>query len=100
MSEKESNEERKYVSSFTLVHFLTGWIARKLGVPLAIWITVHTIFEIWENSKSGIDFYAKKDSMINKLTGLNWPTYDGDALPNSLIDTMVTVWGWIVADVF
>jgi hypothetical protein len=90
--------EQSYVSAFTLVHFATGYIARKMGVPLTTWITIHIIFELWENSKNGISFFAKKDGILHDLTGIRWDTYKGDSLSNSYFDTLASMWGWMLAD--
>jgi hypothetical protein len=81
----EDSEEQS-ITRYTLVHFASGYIARRLGVPLAIWITIHIIFELWENSKSGVAFF---DSIS---------MYTGDSLQNSLLDTLATVWGWMIAN--
>jgi hypothetical protein len=94
----EEDDEKGNVTPFTLVHFATGYVARKMGIPLSIWITIHIIFELWENSKNGIAFFSKKDALLHELTGIRWETYSGDSLPNSLFDTLVSVWGWMIAD--
>ena len=86
------------VSAFTALHFLSGAaVSQVLG--LKKWLLLHTLFEVWENSKSGIGFYQKEDAYIQDLLArrginLKWPKYEGDSLANSLVDTAAAAVGW------
>ncbi len=94
-------DEKSLVSAYTPVHFLTGALASKY-VGFGKWLLLHTAFELWENSKSGISFYQKQDRVVNKLLDdlgidLDYPIYEGDSLKNSVADTVSTAVGWLVA---
>ena len=93
--------EKVPLSVYTPVHFLTGALASKY-VGFGKWLLLHTAFELWENSKSGISFYQKQDRVVNKLLNdlgidLEYPLYEGDSLANSLTDTAATAVGWLTA---
>ena len=49
---------------YTLLHFLSGYLAFYWGLNLGNWTLIHIVFEILENSKQGME-------LINKLPF--WP---------------------------
>jgi hypothetical protein len=90
--------EQGWVSLYTLLHFLTGVKASKY-IGLGTWLTLHTLFEIWENSESGIELLRKEDDYIRDLLDrlnidIDLPSYEGDSLKNTIGDTVASVIGW------
>ena len=45
----------KLFDQYTYLHFASGIIAYYLGLPMLWWFIAHTVFEITENMKIGID---------------------------------------------
>ena len=39
---------------YSALHFLSGYVAYHFYVPLIIWIIIHIIFEILENTNTGM----------------------------------------------
>lgn len=76
---------------FTYLHFASGIIAYFFKIKLSIWILIHTLFEIIENSSFGIYF-------INKYLFF-WPggKPKSDSLFNSLGDGLGAILGWLSA---
>jgi len=79
------------LDQYSLLHFATGIVAYFFNISFKWWITLHTIFEIVENTNVGIMF-------INKYLPI-WP--GGKPFPDSIInrigDTISTAIGWIIA---
>lgn len=81
----------KLFDKYTYLHFASGIIAYYWGLSIIVWIIVHTIFEIFENTKTGM-------RIINKLP--IWPggKDHADSTINSLVgDTIGSLIGWISA---
>jgi len=76
---------------FTYLHFSTGIIAYFFSVPIIIWLILHTLFEITENSSIGI-------KLINNYFKF-WPggKPHKDSLLNIIGDTIGTILGWLSA---
>ena len=76
---------------YSLLHFATGVIVYFFGVKWYIWILVHTLFEIIENTDEGMLF-------INTWLKF-WPGGKpwADSRLNSLGDTISAIIGWFVA---
>lgn len=76
---------------YSLLHLATGIIAYYFDMSLILWILVHTLFEILENTKQGIYFI---DNYI-KI----WPggKLKSDSILNSISDTIFGALGWILA---
>lgn len=81
----------KMFDQFTLLHFATGVIAYFWGFSFALFLILHTLFEILENTKQGMTF-------INKYFTI-WP--GGKPQANNIInrvgDTIGAVIGWYMA---
>lgn len=77
---------------FTLLHFSFGVIAYFFGINWWVWLLIHTIFEIIENSSQGIAFN-------NKYLHFFWPggKPGPDTFTNSVGDTIGTMMGWFIA---
>tara|TARA_Y100000748_G_scaffold289182_1_gene274783 strand:- start:4123 stop:4533 length:411 start_codon:yes stop_codon:yes gene_type:complete len=79
-----------FADQFSLLHFSVGVVAYFWGVPLAWWFVAHTVFELGENSPTGI-------RLINSMS--LWP--GGKPEPDSLLniagDTAFAMAGWMVA---
>ena len=89
------------VTFFTLVHaafgFLAGYISARRPEPYA-WVVVfilgHVMFEIWESTQSGIEFFNSPcwktvRKHFRQLTRTDlWCNYTGDSSINSGFDTI------------
>lgn len=77
---------------YSLLHFATGVIFYFFNFKLLTFLVIHTIFEIFENTKKGVYF------IDNYLTF--WPggKKRPDALINSIGDTISAVIGWYSAN--
>ena len=78
-----------FTDPWSLTHAGWGFIAAKSG--LFNWFTfllAHTIFEIWENSEHGIQWFQD----------MGFPRYEGDTLLNSLGDTVWAMFGFWVGE--
>ena len=76
---------------FTLLHIATSIIEYYWGISFPIWILLHTIFELIENTPFGIHF-------INQYFTI-WPggKQGPDGLLNMTGDTLAAVFGWYIA---
>jgi hypothetical protein len=81
----------KYLfDQYSLLHFAQGISAYFWGMKLKLWIIVHFIFEIIENTEIGIN-------IINKIK--LWPggKPKRDANLNILGDNIAAILGWLCA---
>ena len=76
---------------YTLLHFASGVIAYFFGINFWVWVIIHTIFEITENTQCGMRF------INNYLTF--WPggKPEADGIINSVGDTVGASVGWLCA---
>lgn len=81
---------KQFIDQFTYLHFASGIIAYFWNINLKDWFIIHTIFEILENTKIGIN-------IINKFT--YWPGGKpySDSLKNIIGDSLGAIIGWISA---
>lgn len=82
----------KTFDQFSLLHFASGIMAYFWGLPFWIWFILHVVFEILENTKTGMYF-------INRFIPV-WPggKQHPDSFMNSAIgDNISAVAGWIIA---
>ena len=79
-----------FTDRYSLLHFGSGVIARFLGIHKVVWLLIHILFELVENSKYGMEF-------INLLPF--WPggKDHADSWNNMLGDTFYAVLGHYVA---
>tara|TARA_Y100001968_G_C19352694_1_gene715530 strand:+ start:391 stop:696 length:306 start_codon:yes stop_codon:yes gene_type:complete len=77
---------------YTLLHFSTGVIAYFWNISFPLWIIIHVLFEIIENTKLGIYF-------INNYITF-WPggKPKADSLINIIGDNIGGIFGWQVAN--
>ena len=104
-----TNNESELVSYYTIFHFLFGFIAGYIGIPLLYWIIIHITFEIFENlfiriptiypyltqiDKKLLDFL----NMIHSILGFKIQTkpYTGDTILNSFGDNIFAILGWMI----
>ena len=80
------------IDKFSLLHFASGIIAYFFGIPLVLWILIHTSFEIIENMTQSIKFID--NYLFFWPGGKKFP----DSWINSIGDTMFAILGWLVAD--
>lgn len=80
-----------WFDQYSLLHLASGVIAYFYHIPLRYWIIIHLIFEILENTSTGIWF-------INTWLTF-WPggkPYP-DSLVNSISDNAFSTLGWLAA---
>ena len=76
-----------FFDSYSLLHFSSGVVACYMNVPVGYWFITHAVFEIAENSESGIQ-------LINKLPF--WPggKEKADGIINMVGDQTSAILGW------
>ena len=85
---------RSFTDQFSLLHFASGVIAYFWGVPIVWWFVLHALFELFEDTPTGV-------YLVNKLFGNIWPG-GGKKVPDSftnseLGDNFYAMLGWIVS---
>jgi len=81
------------LDQFSYLHFAVGVVVYFWGITLGQWFAIHFIFEILENTQTGI-------MIINAIFGNFWPgegkSY-ADSFINILGDNIAAVLGWLSA---
>lgn len=79
-----------FFDKFSFLHFCVGAIFNYWDVSLLLSVLLHTVFEILENTPTGMKF-------IRNFT--SWPggKSSADSLTNNIGDTFFFILGWIVA---
>lgn len=82
---------QSFMDGYSLLHLATGIVVYYWNIPLYLWIIIHTLFEILENTDIGMNF-------INKYM-IFWPggKSQADSLVNSIGDTFFAILGWVIA---
>lgn len=82
-----------FLDQYSLLHAAVGVIAYFWNVPLWLFVLVHTLFEIGENSKPGIN-------LINRYVSPWWPGGKprADSLTNIIGDTIFSILGFLLAN--
>jgi hypothetical protein len=85
-----------FMDQFSLLHFAVGVIMYFWNFSLLSAFIIHFIFEILENSSTGV-FYIQK--YIIKPGYFDWPggKSDPDSITNIIGDNVFFIIGWIVA---
>lgn len=80
-----------FMDQFSLLHFATGVVMYFWGISLSVTFVVHTLFEIIENTRTGMRFINTTFSM--------WPggKPHADSIRNSIGDTVFAVVGWLTS---
>ncbi len=80
-----------FLDKYSYLHFAVGILFRFFNISLPISIIIHTLFEIIENTQTGIYFI---DHYIKW-----WPggKKQADNIINSIGDTFFFILGWISA---
>lgn len=78
----------KLFDQMSYIHFASGIVAYSFNINLILWLLLHTIFEISENTELGMKFINSKFSKWPG--GKNYP----DNLLNIIGDTIATALGW------
>lgn len=89
-----ANSSQDAVDAFDLVHLAVGGVAGYFGMPLIGFIAIHQLFELWENSTTGIRYFNRKDTYLQSLSPIKWPKYQGDSAQNTAMDTLSAAIGW------
>ena len=80
---------KSFMDRYSILHFISGFIAYQLGISLVLWIMIHLSFEILENTKEGMYFIS------TYLTF--WPGGKNytDRLINTFGDNIFAILGWL-----
>ena len=80
-----------FLDQYTLLHFATGVIFYFFGFDFFVFLAIHTLFEIVENTKTGM-------FIINKYLTF-WPggKPGADSFINRYGDTLGAILGWYLA---
>ncbi len=86
-----------FMDKFSILHFATGIVAYFWGMSLAHWFILHAVFEMWEDTDTGV-------RIINKVFGKIWPG-GGKRVPDTFLnselgDNFYALLGWIFAQKF
>jgi hypothetical protein len=82
----------RFFDQYSILHFATGIIAYFWGLSLIVWIIIHAIFEILENTKTGM-------YLINNYITC-WPggkPYSDWAINSHIGDNIFSILGWLTA---
>ena len=83
---------------YSILHFSVGVIFYFWQVPFIIGLLIHIIFELFENTKTGMDII--NEYFVKPNTILRWPGGKDkpDTFLNSMIgDNLFYVLGWIIS---
>ena len=82
---------QRFLDQYSLLHFASGVIAYFFGINWVMWLVLHTLFEILENTAAGM-------RIINDWL-VFWPggKTTSDSVINSVGDTVAAMVGWYVA---
>jgi len=82
----------KFMDKYSYLHFAVGIITYYWGVKLNMGLIIHTIFELSENTETGVNF-------INNVITF-WPggKPSSDSYLNMFGDTVFFVLGWLSAE--
>ncbi len=77
---------------YSLLHFATGVVAYFIGIKWWLWLIIHILFELIENTSYGI-------ALINKYMSFFWPgkKRKADSIINQVGDTISSMIGWLCA---
>ena len=82
-----------FTDQYSLLHFAVGIVSRYWNISFLLFIALHALFELTENTQQGMQF-------INRYIPF-WP--GGKSQPDSILnrvgDTVFAGLGWIVAHV-
>ena len=80
-----------FIDQYSLLHFSAGVIVYFFGIDFGTWYILHMLFEILENTDSGVKFIDKKLTF--------WPggKKSPDTLINSIGDQFFAMLGFIIA---
>ena len=95
----DGGQEKALFSPWSLIHALLGYYAAK-KIKFSTWMVIHTVFELWENSKSGLEFARAGDNTLEDVLDflgidMELPLYEGDSVRNSFGDTIAATIGYL-----
>ena len=79
------------LDQYTYLHFAVGVVVYFFNIPLTLWTLLHILFEVSENTQTGMAF-------INQYLPM-WPGGKpyADSKINSVGDTIGAILGWLSA---
>lgn len=82
-----------FTDTFSLLHLASGIVTYYWGMPFITWFMAHAVFELAENTESGMRFIQKFKA---------WPggKSHADSVLNSLGDQFYSCMGWGIAYYF
>jgi hypothetical protein len=80
----------KIIDQYSLLHLATGIVAFFWNISFKWWMLIHVIFELIENTKTGM-------KLINKFA--YWPGGKpyADSSINMIGDNLFAAFGWLIA---
>jgi len=96
----DNGNEKALFSPWSLIHALMGYYAAK-KIKFSTWMVMHTVFELWESSKTGVEFAREGDSRLEGILDylgieMELPLYEGDTTVNSFGDTIAATVGYLL----
>jgi hypothetical protein len=82
---------KSFADKYSYLHFVTGSLVYYWGISLSLWIVLHTLFEIFENTSWGVHII---DTYITLWPGGKKST---DSFINIVGDTVFTILGWLLS---
>ena len=88
-----------FMDKYSILHFAVGVVAYFWNINFATAIMFHIIFEILENTETGMSIINKWFVNIGGIKGLGWPggKTHPDSKLNSLGDTIFFALGWLIS---
>jgi hypothetical protein len=83
-----------FFDQYSILHLASGIVAYFFNINLLLWLIIHILFEVIENTNKGI-------YIINNYL-LFWPggKPKSDSIINSIGDTVFGIVGWYIAYLF
>ena len=83
----------KMFDQYAYLHFAVGIVSYFWGISFINWLIIHTIYEVFEITKTGT-------YIINTYFGTIWPgggKHKAEPLINGVGDTLFAIFGWLSA---
>ena len=89
--------ENNAITFMSILHMLSGIIGHRIGLKFYQFLILHTIWELFENTKYGI---LITNWFIKYIYRLNNTVYNGDSILNLLFDFIFAIIGYKLSELF